>query len=69
MSEDINSQQNNKSEVENSTELLPRSSSHELIKHIPTDIVDTSGDEPSGQNITEISSSAIKPILQIESVF
>lgn len=56
-------------ENENSSELLPRASSDDMIKHIPTDIADTVPDETSGQNIAEISSSSIKPILQIESVF
>ena len=49
--------------------LPPRNSSNEMIKHIPTDIMDPTEDKDPAQNIAEIASSSIKPILNLESVF
>ena len=49
--------------------LPPRASSDELIKHIPTDIAESSNDEGPLTNVDQISSSSIKPILNVDSVF
>jgi hypothetical protein len=50
-------------------ELPPRASSNDMIRHIPTDVVDPTQNENPAQNIAEIASSSLKPILNLDSVF